>query len=511
MHFVLALLLAATYNEKLDVRLHSVDVIVTNAKGEHAGGLAADDFEILENGVPQSISNFAEYDEKPAAGESTAPLPPRHFALFVDEMTLHPVTRRRLVTNIHQMLDRILREGDEVMLVRRASSGTFTSDRATIDAAITESMEESKIDLESPRVIAEKRFLNSLIGMSPSKAAQAVAERARQTMEQRLGRIRASVGTLSDLPGRKFVIIVTDSLPAQPGREGCALVSRVGKAVPDMPGNYARAGYVDLTPEFQDIARTASANGITIYGLQPEFESGSPNAPENTTGSANASAVRALANTEDGMNVLTELTGGTWYRGDTRVDDAMRQVALDMQSYYSLAYHTHGKLETALRVEVRVRNHPELRVRTRSETINKSPRRELTDRVVSSLIASSPRNDLGINAHPAASQRRGDIVSTTVDIAIPIEKLTFEEEHGVHRARFTVHYAISGERLDFVSGIDPEQLVEIPDAEWERARSQQWTHSLQFKTRIGPHRLAVGVLDSSSMTWGINALTIDAK
>ncbi|PYQ29941.1 MAG: hypothetical protein DMF56_09450 [Acidobacteria bacterium] len=509
MHLVLALLLAATYNEKLDVRLHSVDVIVTDAKGDHAGGLTANDFDILENGVPQKITNFAEYAEKPAAEAAADPLPPRHFAVFIDEMTLHPVTRRRLVASIHQLIDRILRVGDELMIVRPASSGTFTSDRAAIDTALAKAMEDSKLDLQSPRVIDDQRFVNSIRSMNLSKASRLMAERQRQKIEQRLGTIRAAVTTLSELPGRKFVIVVTESLPAQPGREGCAIGNHVAKAAPDVPGEYMRADYVDLTPEFQDIARTASANGITIYGFQPEV--GSPVAPVDTAGHPDAGAARALANSEDGMNVLTELTGGTWYRGDTRADDVMRQVALDMQSYYSLAYHTQGQLETALRVEVRVRNHPELHVRTRSETINKSPRRELTDRVVSSLIAASPRNDLGINAHPAGSKRNGKLVSTTVDVVIPIEKLTFEEENGVHRARFTVHYAISGERLDFVSGVDREQLVEIPDTDWERARSQQWTHSLHFNTRLGPHRLAVGVLDSSSMTWGINALTIDAK
>src|SRR5204862_372621 len=281
----------------------------------------------------------------------------------------------------------------ELMIVRPASSGTFTSDRAAIDTALAKAMEDSKLDLQSPRVIDDQRFVNSIRSMNLSKASRLMAERQRQKIEQRLGTIRAAVTTLSELPGRKFVIVVTESLPAQPGREGCAIGNHVAKAAPDVPGEYMRADYVDLTPEFQDIARTASANGITIYGFQPEV--GSPVAPVDTAGHPDAGAARALANSEDGMNVLTELTG--------------------------------------------------------------------------------------------------------------------EEENGVHRARFTVHYAISGERLDFVSGVDREQLVEIPDTDWERARSQQWTHSLHFNTRLGPHRLAVGVLDSSSMTWGINALTIDAN
>jgi len=48
------------YTETVEVRLHNVDVIVTDSSGNHAGGLRSEDFEIFEDGKPQAVTNFAE-------------------------------------------------------------------------------------------------------------------------------------------------------------------------------------------------------------------------------------------------------------------------------------------------------------------------------------------------------------------------------------------------------------------------------------------------------------------
>lgn len=66
-----AVLLAQTtattpFNEAIDVRLHNVDAIVTDAKGNHVPGLREEEFEILEDGALQKISNFAEYSDAAA-------------------------------------------------------------------------------------------------------------------------------------------------------------------------------------------------------------------------------------------------------------------------------------------------------------------------------------------------------------------------------------------------------------------------------------------------------------
>src|SRR5215210_7504760 len=65
---------------KSDVQLIDVDVVVTGRDGKPVRGLTRDDFEIIENGQPQAISNFAEIMAAasnlvpPAAAAAPAPV-----------------------------------------------------------------------------------------------------------------------------------------------------------------------------------------------------------------------------------------------------------------------------------------------------------------------------------------------------------------------------------------------------------------------------------------------------
>src|SRR5690349_18722695 len=94
---------APQYGESLEVRLFNLDAIVTEKDGTPVRGLTKDDFIVLENNVPQEISNFSFYD----IGSSTMALaangaeelvstptqttvsaeapPPRRFVFFIDE------------------------------------------------------------------------------------------------------------------------------------------------------------------------------------------------------------------------------------------------------------------------------------------------------------------------------------------------------------------------------------------------------------------------------------------
>src|SRR6476659_905422 len=67
-------LFAQSLTEKIDVSLVNVDVTVT-AHGTPARGLTRDDFEVLDDGVPQNITHFYAIEnarEKPAAAEQPA-------------------------------------------------------------------------------------------------------------------------------------------------------------------------------------------------------------------------------------------------------------------------------------------------------------------------------------------------------------------------------------------------------------------------------------------------------
>src|SRR5256885_15931896 len=46
------------YGERIEVNITNVDVVVTDRGGAHVHGLTKDDFEVLDSGVPQAVTNF---------------------------------------------------------------------------------------------------------------------------------------------------------------------------------------------------------------------------------------------------------------------------------------------------------------------------------------------------------------------------------------------------------------------------------------------------------------------
>jgi len=110
----------APYVEKIDVRVISIDVIVTDKKGNRVTGLTKDDFLIYENGIPKSISNFYEVlgEKKPAVlAASTVPAPKpmaiadipdnqrRRLILYIDNLSLAPFNRNRVFKDMKKFVE----------------------------------------------------------------------------------------------------------------------------------------------------------------------------------------------------------------------------------------------------------------------------------------------------------------------------------------------------------------------------------------------------------------------
>ena len=64
------------------VRLVLVDVVVTNSKGDAVTGLHKEDFEVLEDGKPQTVSTFEEHHGVPPTQIKLPALPPHVYTNF---------------------------------------------------------------------------------------------------------------------------------------------------------------------------------------------------------------------------------------------------------------------------------------------------------------------------------------------------------------------------------------------------------------------------------------------
>jgi VWFA-related protein len=562
------------YIESVEVRVHSVDVVVTDAKGKPVTGLTKDDFELYEDGKQKQISNFSSFtgmerqDRADApvgsagAGATVpapnAPLAARKFIFYIDEMSLSQPAAKKLKAQLDHLFDTTLRDGDAAMIVRPAEEQKlkmpFSTDRAAVRTALLDAIDRENWRATAP-ILRELRQLEiELRGVAGDAARRAAARRwanlVRNRVQQRLGQLRAVVTASGELPGRKVLVLVTESMPLEPGKEAfTAMLDGVSEMAAEEGtafGDWAmlsdfRSDWVNLTPLVEEIARSAATSGVTIYALQAEYGQdllapggniggptpgreawGDPAAVQRTRRAStpipgtmgNYKLVEHMStNTEGTLRKLAETTGGTWHRGGLSFDNMVDDIALDVSSYYSLGYRAGQDLDVPHRLEVRVKGRPELRVRARQEVLRKSPQREMTDRVVASLLVPVPSNELDIRVAsevvPTPKEQSSKLVH--VAVSVPLSKLTFVPDGDKLKASFSVHYAVLGARSEFVSGVHGIQVVEIPAADYEAKKNEVWTYVAPFHFSEPRSTVTVGVLDTLSNLSGFGTLEIELK
>ena len=247
---------AETFFESIDVQVVNVEVFVTDRQGHRVSGLTRDDFEILENGQPVEVTNFyAVSNETPAgkpaadasataaapAMESAGELPAEqrlHLAIVVDDLSLTPQNRNRVVQSIERDVLPRLRPDDFVMVasldggsLRILQGLTTVPDQ--VRTALDQAMKSAPQG--TARLVEKREMLNRIesIGLGDpqdpgARLNQAMVEAiyqdlksyaAERAMESRasLAAVSSFVDSLSGLPGRKAVLYVGGGLSVRPG------------------------------------------------------------------------------------------------------------------------------------------------------------------------------------------------------------------------------------------------------------------------------------------------------
>jgi VWFA-related protein len=552
MLFALIATLAAQtpFIETFEVRLHNLDVVVNDAKGNPVHGLTKEDFIVLEDGVPQNVTNFSVYDEtvthvvneSSAAPTAEAPAgveerqPPRRMVFFVDDMEVQTPTRRKLVKQASSFVDQ-MRAGDLGAVIRPTGlhriAQSYTTDTAAVRSALIEAIESCKVRGNSPGAGEIRRLRNGLESAMDDfdkKAAKGeYAQHSRERSRQRLAQIRALIGSMAGVEGRKVLVMIVYGISALPGSDAFSQEELIAMGGPDRSvTQWSRL--VDLNLDIDDLARTAAANGVTIYALEPEQPYGlfelrtAGSRPSGSTSGPNAghASVQQGIGLENmyslmsfqaqTMTSLTEKTGGKWFRGVGTMDDLFRQVSSDLRVYYSLAYRATGERDKPRKIEVRIRNHPELRARTRTDVVDKSPEREMADLVMSSILFPREVNELHMNVTTAPPTRRGKAYTIPLDITLPLDTLTFVRgADDKYTATLAIHFAAAGLESDYTTSGVHQQTVELSADVYPHRNGRTYRYKSGIEVPAGPTRIAIGVMDTSTNLTGFRTVEVLAK
>jgi VWFA-related protein len=445
---------------RVSVDLVQVDAVVTNSKDEPVTDLKAEDFVILQDGVPQNITHFsyvrttdaaAPVRKAPAVKADGKPIPPpppvpmkrdkvrRTIAMIVDDLGLSGVYVYRTREWIKKWIDQDM-QPDDLIAVIRTGGGVgalhqFTNDRRILYASTdlisynpASRVSFSDSDPSSPAVEKDIR------GIARPIVAE---ERDLLFTKYTVSSIQNVVDALKDLPGRKSIILISENFKLL--FNACAGQSQGRDLV--------------MKDTVQHLIDSANRSAVVIHSIDPR-------------GLIAGADTCALLASQDGLSVLAQRTGGLFVSNHNDILKAIKTVAADGDGYYLIGYPPDEKTVGEMKknksklhkIEVRVKR-PGLRVRSRTEFLSVPDKKTQVDlltrqeRVGQALQSPFSGGDLRVRLTALFWQAKDEKPSISALLHFDADKLSFSEEpDGWHNAAIEITAALfgsDGQEVDF--------------------------------------------------------------
>ncbi len=524
--------------ETMDIRVINVDVVVTDKKGNPVSGLTKDDFELYENGVPKKISNFYEVEGKKALNVAITPAPGaqaeaqvaaakeeipenmrRRIIFYIDNLSLAPFNRNRVFKEMKEFAKNTLRPGDEAMIATFNRSMKirlpFTRDTGAIQTTLDMIAGESAMGLsnrsESRDVM--KRIQDATNYDEAVAQARSYAESVNHDLRQSVDSIDALMSTLAGVEGKKVLVLTTEGFQMQPGREMFYLIDEVGREKGWQAGSTILEGMsFDAAQQIQNIAKTANANGITLYAIHAGGLGAANEGmlAENDKPTPYTVTQAALSNSTESLQLMADMTGGIASINTNNFKQAFKNIERDLQSYYSLGYRAGTeRVDRQRNLDVRIKNRSYI-VRNRQTFVEKSTFAEMNDRVIANLLYKVKANDLNILVKAGTPVPTEDLFRVPVEIQIPMEKLTLLPQGEAYMGGFSVYVAVANKLGDMSDVNRQTHQIRVPNSDYSKIKGKYYAYSLDLVMEPGPNRISVGVVDDVSNVTGFDRIPINA-
>jgi VWFA-related protein len=516
--------------ENVEVRVIDVDVVVTDRRGNFVSGLKKEDFEVLENGVPKTITNFYEVDglhtKSLTAGEvggrvdqPAAPAPvanaeemKRRIIFYVDNLSLAPFNRNRVFQQMKEFIHTVMRPGDEAMVATYNRSMKvrvpFTRDPRQIESILDTIARESGLGManRSERKQFEDRIRDASSYEEAIATARTYASSVEHDLRMGVASLNALLGTLAGVEGKKVLVLTSEGFPIQPGREMFLFVDEIAKEKKWQSASTILEGMTyDGTSLVQSVAKTANANDITLYTIHAAgLTAGSEISAENARPTPPMVAHAASQNTIEAMQMMADMTGGVASTNTNNFADAFKRIHRDLESYYSIGYRAGTeRVDRQRYLNVRLKNR-EYRVRARQTFVEKSLHTEMGDRVVANLLYRVKDNDLGILARIGAPVPVDDgLFRVAVDVQIPMTALTFlPQAETEYAGGFDVYVVVGNKDNDMSDVARKSHQVRLTAEQMKTIQNKYYTYTLELLIEKGLNRISVGVVDQISNSTG---------
>jgi VWFA-related protein len=447
---------------KVDVNYVEIDARVTDAQGDFVPDLTKDDFDITEDGKPQTLTIFSKVNipierVDPPLFSKTA-IPPdvasnakafdgRVFVLVIDDLHTGFSGTPRTRAAARLFIDRYVGANDLVAVVNTSGFAggvqDFTSNRLLALNAVDAAMGLKAGSATSAALDDYTRNLGLPQGAGTSLSADANELERYNKARDALATLQSLAGYLSGIHGRRKAVVLFS--------EGIDY---------DTVNPFGAAHASDVRDEMQDAIAAATRANVVIYSVDPR---GVSSGLEGLTELSGLPTDNSISTTNlidetrvehDNLRVLSDQTGGFAVLNQNDFRTGFSRILEDNSSYYVLGYYpTNDKRDGRFRnVSVKVRR-PGLRVRARRGYAAGKGKPAKADTLGSDKAPAELRDALnspvpvaGLTIDAFAAPFRGAAPKDTIAVAVEFDgtRLPFKEANGL----FTNDLAISMVAID---------------------------------------------------------------
>ena len=500
---------------RITTNLVQVDAVVTK-DGKVVPNLTADDFEIFEDGKKQTITSFAYISNLPtSAGElpakekttNLAPAPrlnpddPRRtVALVVDDLGLSAESMHQVRKQLRKFIAEELQPNDLVAVIRTGGElgalQQFTNDRRLLDRAV----DRLRWNMCSrggvsvlPRVL-----------MHPSALEDPELNCGGNSIFKTMKALRFILDALAQLPGRKSMVLLSDSLPVE-NQE----LHFDNDALNNFPDTRVFRGLL------LKIAEKAIRASVVIYavdtqGLQYTGLTAADNTPvtraslNSRTNAIMSTRSALLWRRREGGELIARQTGGFQVRNSNSFE--LPRILRDQSGYYLLGYRptneTFNRRFHHIKAKVK-RSGMTLRTRYGFFGVSEEEVRptQVLNPTSTNLALASPfgAQDIEVNlvSFFTSDKVSGSVVRSFV--YIDPRGLTFENVDGRRQTSFELHGVIFGDNGTVVEQISRSGTLSLNEPDYEQAMRNGMALKLDMPAkRPGAYQIRVATRDKSS-------------
>ena len=533
---------------KISTTLIQIDVTVTDKNGKIVTNLKPEDFEVFENDEKQTITNFSfvssapelQAVQTPSKNKAGVPIPPvqiradqvrRTIALVVDDLGLSAESMYFVRSALKKFVDEQMQAGDLVAIIRTgAGTGSlqqFTSDKNLLYAAIervrwnpmgragvtTFAVREPTLQEQIQATTAIPRGGDLTL---TEDAVQAEKDRITAFNELRedifavgtLGAINYVVRGMSELPGRKSIMLFSDGFSICTDtdmKNDGGRCTRMRDALKQLTDLCNRAAVTIYTQDARGIAPTA----LTVQDIPATN-------PKSLREGLNE-RTNEVFDKQQGLEYLAEETGGRAILNTNDLNKGLEKLLEDTRGFYVIGYQPDAdtfdaKARRFNKLNIKVKQ-SDLNVRYRSGFFNvadsdvrrPAPQNETPlQQILKPLTSPFTANEIHLKLNTIFGRDEQNSAFIHSFLHIDAKDLKFSDtKDGSKEATFDVLAISYGENGAIVDQVGQNYTIAVKNENFQKLLAEGFVYNFVFPIKKpGAYQMRIALRDAASAKVG---------